>query len=120
MVMNATRALLPLAALLLAPLAESAAGWGLCADPKTKQKINVFASTDDPDYQKLLALCRAGKSKLDQIKRFDMPDFEPRSDWVREMTRYGILANGSQRSARIGVYAAERTYWESLWHQTRK
>ena len=103
--------------LLLAPLAESAGGWGTCRDPKTKQPVTVFASTADPDYQKLLAHCVAGKTRLDEMKRFDMPDFKPRIDWVREMRRYGVLASTVQPNDRIDVYATERKYWQSLWYQ---
>ena len=47
--------------ILLAPLATAAGGWGLCKDPKTKQTASVFAGTTDADYQKLLAMCTAGK-----------------------------------------------------------
>jgi mono/diheme cytochrome c family protein len=104
--------------LLLAPLAESAGGWGLCRDPKTKQPVTVFASTDDPEYQALKAMCVAGKERLDSIKRFDMPDFQPRKDWVRELKRYGILAANWTESQPIDVYAVERAYWKSLWYRT--
>jgi hypothetical protein len=102
--------------LLLAPLAQQAGGWGLCRDPKTKQPAAVFASMADPDYQKLLALCRAGQARLDQITRFDRPGFVPRADWVREMRRYGILAADLDPARPIDVYATERRYWESLWY----
>ena len=34
--------------LLLAPLAKSAGGWGLCRDTKSAQEKTVFAATDDP------------------------------------------------------------------------
>ena len=85
--------------ILLAPLAESAGGWGLCRDPKTRERVTVFADKADPGYQALLALCVAGKEALAQgTRRFDMPDFRPRADWVREMKRYGILpADGEPR-----------------------
>ena len=51
------------------------------------------------------------------MKRFDMPDFKPRVDWVREMRRYGILAANVKPEDRIDVYATERKYWQSLWYQ---
>ena len=87
----------------MAPLAESAGGWGLCRDPKTRERVTVFADTADPGYQALLALCVAGKECLAQgTRRFDMPGFRPRADWVREMKRYGILpADGPRRSTRL-------------------
>jgi hypothetical protein len=103
--------------LLLAPLAESAGGWGLCQDPKTKSKANVFPGQNDPDYLALRAMCDAGKQRMDQIKRFDMPDFRPRIDWVREMKRYGILSAGVSAEDQIDVYETERRYWQSLWYQ---
>jgi cytochrome c553 len=105
--------------LLLAPLAESAGGWGLCRDPKTHQPAVVFDRAGDPDYEKLLALCRAGQKRLDEMKRFDMPGFQPRPEWVREMKRYGILPSGPELAARIDVYATERDYWKSFWYSPR-
>ena len=103
--------------MLLAPLAETAGGWGLCRDPQTKQPVKVFADTMDADYQKLLAHCVAGKERLEQVKRFDMTDFTPRSDWVREMKRYGILAADPSAGSGFDVYNTERKYWESLWYR---
>jgi hypothetical protein len=100
--------------LLLAPLAKEAGGWGLCRDPKTQAPQTVFADTNDPAYRTLLGLCAAGKDQLEKVKRFDMPDFRPRPDWVREMKRYGVLATDAKVEA-IDVYQTERAYWRSLW-----
>ena len=105
--------------LLLAPLSEAAGGWGLCRDPKSKEKATVFASKEDADYKTLLTMCEAGKSHLEKVKRFDMPDFRPRQDWVREMKRYGILPTDCPVDAKIDVYATERDYWKSLWYVTK-
>jgi hypothetical protein len=102
---------------LLAPLAQKAGGWGLCREPKTREPRTVFADPTDPDYLKLLALCVAGQERLEQIKRFDMPGFQPRRDWVREMQRYGILPQTVPAAERIDVYATERKYWTSLWYR---
>lgn len=102
---------------LLAPLAVNAAGWGLCRDPKSQAHTQVFADTADPDYRTLLAMCGAGRAHLDHVKRFDMPGFQPRVDWVREMKRYGVLPPGATSSEGVDVYAAERDYWASLWYQ---
>jgi hypothetical protein len=101
--------------LLLAPLAETAGGWGLCRDPKSKEKAVVFADKNDPGYVVLKAMCVAGKEQLDRIKRFDMPNFRPRQDWVREMKRYGILSPALASESPIDVYATEQKYWRSLW-----
>jgi hypothetical protein len=105
--------------ILLAPLAESGGGWGLCRDPKTQERVTVFASPSDTHYQTLLALCVTGKDRLEQIKRFDMPDFRPRIEWVREMTRYGILTAGLRVSDPIDIYSTEQRYWQSLWYRAR-
>jgi hypothetical protein len=103
--------------ILLAPLAESAGGWGLCRDPAADAPAPVFAGTGDPDYRKLLAFCTAGKDRLDEIKRFDMPGFKPRADWVREMKRYGVLPPDCDPHMPLDVYEVERRYWESLWYR---
>mgnify|MGYP002630115013 CR=1 FL=1 len=103
--------------MLLAPLASRAGGWGLCRDPDTGEPVEVFASTDDPDYRALLALCVAGKEFLDTNRRFDMPGFAPRAAWVREMKRYGILDKDSKPGTPIDVYELEQDYWKSLWHR---
>jgi hypothetical protein len=103
--------------LLLAPLSEKSGGWGLCKDPKTKQPATVFADAADPDYQKLLAFCTAGRDHLAQYKRFDMPGYVPRPDWVRELKRYGVLAASANPSETMDVYALEQKYWESLWYR---
>jgi hypothetical protein len=103
--------------ILLAPLAESAGGWGLCRDPKTRERATVFADTTDPGYQALLALCVADKDSLAQgTRRFDMPGFSPRADWVREMKRYGILPVDLAPATQIDCYATEQRYWQSLWY----
>jgi len=51
----------------------------------------VFESKDDPDYRSILAHIRAAGERLDTIKRFDMPGFTPRYEYLREMKRYGVL-----------------------------
>lgn len=104
--------------LLLAPLAKAAGGWGLCQAAGNASAAPVFASQDDPGYRALLAMCAAGKARLDAVKRFDMPDFQPRRDWVREMQRYGVLASETP-TAPLDSYAVERKYWESLWPTTQ-
>ncbi len=96
--------------MLLAPLAKKAGGLESCGTA-------VFVDKADPDYQKILAAVRDAKEKLDQIKRFDMPGFQPRAEWVCEMKRYGILAENQPDNMIIDVYATERKYWESLWYR---
>jgi len=103
--------------LLLAPLAEAAGGWGLCRDSSGGQKATVFAGTNDLDYQTLLAFCEAGKAQLERVRRFDMTDFRPRPEWVREMKRFGILSAEAPANDPLDVYATEQRYWRALWHQ---
>ncbi len=106
--------------ILLAPLAREAGGYGICAPKTTDGRAGeeaVFVDTADPDYQKILALCRAGKEHLERIKRFDMPGFRPAEAYVREMKKYGILPKDLPENAAIDVYATDRAYWRSLWWQ---
>ncbi|MCX7826986.1 MAG: hypothetical protein N2689_15750, partial [Verrucomicrobiae bacterium] len=115
--------------LLLAPLAKAAGGYGRCQDAQTsglrsppyanepsklEARTAVFASKDDPDYRTLLAMVEAGKRRLNEIKRFDMPGFRPREEWVREMIRYGVLPPGTKPEAVTNVYEVEQKYWRSL------
>ena len=99
--------------MLLAPLAKEAGGYGLCQ----VEKVVVFANTRDPDYQKILAMCQEGKRFLEEIKRFDMPDFVPPAGYVREMKNYGILPADLPDGTVIDVYVTDRKYWQSLWHK---
>jgi len=108
--------------LLLAPLAKSAGGYGVCTAKHERgesgdQPAEVFSNAADPDYAKILAAITDAKNYLDQIKRFDMLDFRPRPEWLREMKRYGILPGDLAADAPVDVYAVERSYWESLWYR---
>lgn len=100
--------------LLLAPLSTEAGGFGICA---AQNAGAGFATISDPDYQHLLDMVDAGRRYLEKIKRFDMPDFEPRPEWVREMKRYGVLAADSPTVGPLDVYAIEQKYWRSFWYQ---
>jgi hypothetical protein len=107
--------------ILLAPLAKSAGGYGLCkANGASQRPGAVFADRSDADYQKILALCRAGKDYLGQIKRFDMSGFRPPEMYVREMKRYGILPEALGPGGPIDVYAIDEAYWRSLWWRGRR
>ena len=99
--------------ILLAPLADDAGGYGVCK--QSGEPVTVFADANDPDYQKILALCIEGKRRLEEIKRFDMPGFRPSPGYVREMQRYGILPRDLPEGAPIDVYATDQAYWRSLW-----
>ena len=98
--------------LLLAPLAKSAGGRGVCPGP-------VFADADDSDYQLMLTYIIEAKRRLDTIRRFDMPDFVPRPEYTRELRRYGILSPSFSDGIPYNTYEAEQRYWRSLWQTGR-
>jgi len=95
---------------LRAPLARSAGGLELC--DKT-----VFADTSDALYQRLLAQFKRAQRLLFQVKRYDMPDFRPRPEYIREMKRFGALPADFGPDDPIDVYETDRRYWESFWYQ---
>jgi len=96
--------------ILLAPLSKQAGGYESCGKA-------VFRDSADPDYRAVLQAIRDAKNKLDEIKRFDMPGFQPRSEYVHEMKRYGILPADLPDNAPIDVYASDRAFWRSHWHR---
>jgi hypothetical protein len=102
--------------ILLAPLSEGAGGYGVCRQPgEESEGLPVFADKTDPDYERILAMCRAGHSKLAEIKRFDMAGFKPPKAYVREMQRYGVLTEHPQADRDpIDVYATDRVYWDRV------
>jgi mono/diheme cytochrome c family protein len=105
--------------ILLAPLAKAAGGEGACreilADGKLGQPVVIFPDAQDPDYQKILTMLQAGEKKLAETKRFDMPGFRPRREYLREMQRFGILPPDFDldRDPANG-YELDRRYWESF------
>ncbi|NUN94626.1 MAG: hypothetical protein HUU16_00485 [Candidatus Omnitrophica bacterium] len=111
-----------LSLLLLAPLAKEAGGHGIChalseGSETTAQSPPVFNDPNDADYRTILAAIRDAKDRLEQIKRFDMPGFSPRQEYVREMRRYGILPGEGDLDQALDPYVLDRAYWQSLWHQ---
>jgi len=121
--------------LLLAPLSHKAGGYAEgrpAAEIRRPQPVKedrnrppqpivhpiVFDDADDPDYRKILAHVGAAKSKLDQIKRFDMPGFQPNKQYVREMRRRGVLGEALDPAAGpIDVYVADEVFWRSFWYR---
>jgi len=72
----------------------------------------IFADRTDADYRAILTMCEAGRRRLDQIKRFDMPGFRPRPEYLREMKRFGVLpASLDLDKDPINVYSLDRRYW---------
>jgi len=77
----------------------------------------IFADTSDADYRAILAHVQEAKTKLDEIKRFDMPGFKPNEHYVREMKRYGVLPPSLDIDKDpIDVYAIDEKYFRSFWH----
>jgi hypothetical protein len=101
--------------MLLAPLAREAGGWGLCREVVDSESA-PFGSTADAGYQMLLAMITAGRDFLERSRRFDMSGFVPRTDWFREMKRYGMLPQCVKPTEVTDVYAIEQDYWRSLWY----
>ena len=113
---------------LLSPLSKKSGGYAEGEPVKTQvmESLNIppepvkhpviFENTDDVDYQKILTHVMAGRDKLNEIKRFDMPDFKPNHHYIREMKRYGVLpASFDLDKDSIDVYETDRKYWEMLW-----
>ncbi len=92
--------------LLLGPLAKSAGGWESCGP--------VFADTDDPAYQQLLASLRRGQAAADARPRYGMPGFRPNRQYIRELKRYGVLASDfDPATSPIDIFEADRAYWKT-------
>ncbi len=103
--------------MLLAPLAETAGGYSACRevfpDGSFGERLDVFTDTRDPDYQSILALIEAGKARLQEVKRFDMPGFQPPPAYLREMQVYGILPVDFDPIVDVvDGYALDRQYWD--------
>ena len=96
--------------LLLAPLAKSAGGWGVCGE--------FFKDTKDPGYQAFLASIQRSKAALDAEPRFGTPAFHPNPQYVREMKRFGIVPPAFDLAKdRLDVFATDQKYWQSLWYR---
>ena len=100
---------------LKAPLAKEAGGLGMGKDGKA-----VFKSTDDPDYQAILAMIQDGHDVLEKVKRFDMKGFRPPKPYLREMKRYGVLpASFDLDKDPVDPYELDRRYWALDWSQLK-
>lgn len=97
--------------LLLAPLSKKAGGYESCGKA-------IFADTADADYLAVLLAITDARKKLDEVKRFDMPGFRPRPEYLREMKRYGILPAEWAGDGPLDMYQLEQKYWQSLWHRS--
>ena len=80
-------------------------------------KETVFASTDDPLYQKILAAIQDAHRRLNQHKRFDMPGFRPNEHYIREMQRFGFLPKDLGPNDPVDIYAVDKAYWDSFHYE---
>lgn len=102
--------------LLLAPLARAAGGYASDADSKTCPI--TFRDTQDADYRTIRLSIERVADELARIKRFDMPGFRPRPEYLREMKRYGILpATFDAARDPADPYKIDELYWRSFWHE---
>jgi hypothetical protein len=96
---------------LRAPLARSAGGLQLCDEV-------VFKDKSDPVYVRLLTQFQVARDHLyNKTKRFDMSDFRPRAEYIREMQRFGALPADLGPTDPIDVYEIDDKYWRSFWYQ---
>lgn len=103
--------------MLMAPLVKDAGGYAVDGQHAKKSHPVVFQKTDDGDYQAILAMVQAGRQKLLEIKRFDMPGFQPRPEYIREMKRYGVLPpEFDVNTHNVDIYQLDDYYWRSLWY----
>jgi hypothetical protein len=94
--------------ILTGPLAEAAGG-------KEKCVRAVFESTDDPDYQTMLAgINRAVRYIEEESNRFTMYPFVPHRSYAREMIRYGVLPPDHDLKSPLDPYATDLRYWELM------
>jgi hypothetical protein len=105
--------------LLRAPLAKEAGGYGICRNLNGKNKATdpaqVFADTNDPDYQSMLAMIEAGHDFIQRETWFRMADFKPSAVYIREMKRYGMLDEKVQAGDVLNPYTTDQAYWQSFW-----
>jgi hypothetical protein len=96
-----------------APLARAAGGLGACTTDDGKP---VFASVEDPGYRELLARVREVAAALESNPRFSMRGFRLGPDYVREMRRYGVLADDFDPNASpFDPYAIDQAYFELFY-----
>lgn len=102
--------------ILLAPLSSKDGGHGTCSQ-KNVDHIEVFKDKHDPDYQAILKGLQEASDLHNERKRFDMQDFKPRKEYVREMKKYGIIPDAFDlEKDHINIYETDQRYWESLWY----
>jgi mono/diheme cytochrome c family protein/cytochrome c553 len=97
--------------MLMAPLSKDEGGYGVCGEFALKK--------DDETYKTILAGIERAKLQLNTIKRFDMPNFQPRPEYIREMKRFGILPKDFDPNTPVDYYSLDQKYWQSLWFKIK-
>ena len=123
--------------ILLAPLAKSAGGYGICRPLSSEESENwqkgveltskglgneksILSDRSDPDYQAMLGEIERMKKGFEKFtRRFDMPEFRPNKHYIREMKNYGILPKDFSDETPIDVYETDEKYWRSHWYIPR-
>ncbi len=108
-----------LSTLLLAPLAKSAGGTGMCRKIDKNGRIlkdqpyTVFKSKDDLRYKLILKSIQDVSLLLKNKKRWYMKGFKPHPAYIREMIRYGVLPEDFDINKDVfDPYAIDQKYWE--------
>ncbi len=105
---------------LLAPLAESAGGLGLCHTGEENAEVPeapAFESKNDPAYQTLLAFVRKVREQYGPPRWFQN-GFKPRPYYVREMKRFGALDEDFDPSREaLDPYATDRRYFRNIYRK---
>jgi hypothetical protein len=102
--LNATRP--DQSAVLMAPLAGEAGGWGVCPE--------VFASRDDPDFRVMAAAAVDWQQAWLKSGVFGSPTFQVNRQYLREMVRFGVLPENTPLET-VDPYRTDQRYWE-LFH----
>jgi hypothetical protein len=95
-------------AVLLAPLAKQAGGWGVCPD--------VFLSKDDAGYRDMERAARNWQTAWRTSRAFGSPDFQVNHQYVREMVRFGILPENTPLD-QIDPYQTDQRYWQMFHYR---
>ena len=70
---------------------KQAGGLGLCRDERGQAGRRLRRHRATPTTRRCWPWSPPARRTSTQIKRFDMPGFRPRPDYLREMRRYGVL-----------------------------
>ncbi len=109
------------------PLSKEAGGLGVC---EAKSGKKIFSDKNDPDYKTIVDYVARGRRYiLEENNRFmmvlnspnngkDCPkQFVPRSDYARELKRYGVLPSDWDVRLPLDPYEIDLKYWESVQYK---